>query len=118
LFAGVHPFSYRQVRVGKLLPWVTKLEYLHSILFWPASAAALFSILPDLKAGPSRNLARGFAGFGILAGVALLIRPLLPSLTNDFTSLGSRVLSLVPSPGGQTRKPSTMTQHENRGSVA
>src|SRR5476651_252923 len=81
------PFTYQQVHVGELLPWVTQLSHWHAILFWPALSAALLTILPDLKGGPSRYLALGFAGSGVLVGAALLIHPLLPNLTNDFSSL-------------------------------
>src|SRR5450631_779935 len=90
------PFTYQQVHVGELLPWVTRLSHWHSILFWPALSAALLTILPDLKAGPSRYLARGFVGSGVLVGAALLIHPLLPNLTNDFSSLRWCLLSLIP----------------------
>src|ERR1700730_9179390 len=90
------PFSYQQVHVGELLPWVTRLAHLHSFLFWPALASALFTIRPDLKAGASRYLARGFAGTGLIVGTALLVHPLLPGLTNDGSSLRWCLLSLLP----------------------
>ncbi len=90
------PFTYQQVHVGELLPSVTRIAHLHSILFWPALAAALFTILPDLKAGPSRYLSWGFTVSGMFAGIVLTIHPLLPNLTNDFSSLGWCLASLVP----------------------
>ena len=90
------PFTYQQVHVGELLPWVTRLSHWHSILFWPVLVAALLTILPDLKGGSSRYLALGFAGSAVLVGAALLIHPLLPNLRNDFSSLGWCLLSLMP----------------------
>src|SRR5208282_4998705 len=90
------PFTYQQIHVGELLPWLTRLVRLHAFLYWPALAAALFTILPDLKTGPSCYLARVFAGTGVLAGVVLLIHPLLTHLTNDSSSLTWCLLSLMP----------------------
>src|ERR1700729_4295551 len=80
---GYIPFTYQQVLVGELLPSVTRLAHMHRGLFWPAFACALWTIVADLKGGPARYLARGFACLGVVAGVALLIHPLLPSLSND-----------------------------------
>ena len=90
------PFTYQQVHVGELLPWLTRLVGLHYLLYWVALAVALITILPDLKGGPSRHLARGLAGAGVLAGIALLFHPLLTSLTNDSSSLRWCLLSLIP----------------------
>lgn len=90
------PFTYQQVHVGELLAWLTRLVHLHSVLFWPALAAALLTILPDLKSGSARHLSRGFAVAGVLGGVVLLIHPLLPNLTNDASSLRWCLVALVP----------------------
>ena len=90
------PFTYQQVHVGELLSWLTRLVHLHSVLFWPALAAALLTILPDLKTGPARHLARGFAVAGVLSGVVLLKHPLLLNLTNDASSLRWCLIALVP----------------------
>jgi len=90
------PFTYQQVHLGELLPSVTRLVRLHSILFWPVLAAVLLTILPDLKAGPSRYLARGFAGSGVIVGAVLLVHPLLRHLTNEVSSLRWCLVSLVP----------------------
>jgi len=90
------PFTYQQIHLGELLPWLTRLVRLHAFLYWPALAAALLTILPDLEGGPSRHLARLFAGIGVLAGVALLIHPLLTRLANDRSSLMWCLLSLIP----------------------
>jgi hypothetical protein len=70
--------------------------HLHSVLFWPALAAALLTILPDLKTGSARHLARGFAVAGVLSGVVLLKYPLLLNLTNDASSLRWCLVALVP----------------------
>src|SRR5438270_592447 len=79
------PFTYQQVHVGELLPWLTHLVRIHAVLYWPALALALLTIAPDLKAKSS--LARGFATVGVIAGIALLAHPLLPNLRNDSSSL-------------------------------
>ena len=90
------PFTYQQVHVGELLPSVTRIAHLHSVLFWPALAAALLTIVPDLKAGPSRYLAWGFTLSGTFTGIVLTIHPLLPNLTNDLSSLAWCLASLMP----------------------
>ena len=93
---GYIAFTYQQVIVGELLPSVTALAHLHHFLFWPAYGCALMTIIGDLKSGPARYLARGFAGMGFVAGTALLVHPLLPGLTNDASSLWWCLLSLSP----------------------
>jgi hypothetical protein len=90
------PFTYQQVHVGGLLPWLARLVHLHAALYTPFALAALFTILPDLKSGPARNLARVFAAASLFVGIALLIHPLLPSLSNDISSLLWCLLSLTP----------------------
>ena len=73
------PFTYQQVHVGELLPWLTRLVHLHALLFWPAFCAALFTVFPESSPGAARKLALGFAFFGIVAGVLLAVHPLLPA---------------------------------------
>ncbi|HMC32422.1 MAG TPA: hypothetical protein VKL99_16420, partial [Candidatus Angelobacter sp.] len=79
------PFTYQQIHLGGLLPWLTQLVRLQAFIFWPAFALVLLTIQPDLKSGS--YLARTFAASAVLAGIALLIHPLLPNLTNDTSSL-------------------------------
>jgi len=90
------PFTYQQIHVGQLLPWLTRLVGMHPWLYWPAFAAAILTILPDLKAGPARHLARGFAVVGVLTGIVLAVHPLLLNLGNDTRSLMWCLLSLLP----------------------
>lgn len=90
------PFTYQQVHVGGLLPWLTRLVHLHAALYWPFTLAALLTILPDLKSGAARHLSRAFAIASLFAGIALWIHPLLPSLSNDVSSLCWCMVSLVP----------------------
>lgn len=90
------PFTYQQVHLGGLLPWLTRLVHLHALIYWPACVTALLTIFPDLKSGPARFLARGFALATLLAGIAISIHPLLPALSNDVSSLRWCILSLVP----------------------
>jgi len=90
------PFTYQQVHIGELLPWLARLVRLHSMLFWPVLAAALLTIWSDLKRGSLRPLSRAFAVAGVLVGITLLIHPLLPNLTNDASSLRWCLVVLVP----------------------
>ncbi len=90
------PFTYQQVHVGGLLPWLTQFVHLHAMLYWPFALVALLTIIPNLKSGPARHLSRAFAAAAFFAGIALLIHPLLPGLCNNVSSLLWSVLSLVP----------------------
>lgn len=90
------PFAYQQIHVGQLLPALTALVHWHALLFWPAIAAALLTIIPALQRGPARLLARTFAISALAAGVLLMLHPLLPHLRNDVTSLEWSISALIP----------------------
>src|SRR4029077_11437589 len=62
--------------------------------FWPALALALLTIAPDLKA--KKFLSRAFAITGVVVGIALLVHPLLPNLSNDSSSLAWCLACCVP----------------------
>jgi len=90
------PFTYQQVHVGELLPWLTAFVHLHSYLYWVALAIVSPTLLADLKAQRSRTATRLFLLVGVAAGGVLLFRPLLANLGNDRMSLRWSVVALVP----------------------
>jgi glucan phosphoethanolaminetransferase (alkaline phosphatase superfamily) len=90
------PFTYQQVNLGGLLPWLTTFTRLHAYLFFAAWAVALLTIVPDLRRGPARPLAFAFAGAGLAGGIALLLHPLLSRLSNDRSSLYWFLVFLLP----------------------
>lgn len=90
------PFTYQQVHLGGLLPWLTRLVHLHAALYWPFTLVALLTIFPDVKSGVARHLSRAFTVASLFVGIALWIHPLLPSLSNDVSSLSWCLLSLLP----------------------
>ena len=102
LFTGIYcllayvPFTYQQIHIGQLFPWLTTLVSWHAALFWPAFVAASMTVMPALKDGPGRYLAWAFAITGALAGILLLFHPFLPNLRNDGSSLIHSLLAFVP----------------------
>jgi hypothetical protein len=90
------PFTYQQVHVGELLPWLTRFVRLHALIYWPAFAAISCTIWPGHRRVLPRRVAHIFLGLGVLVGLGLLIHPLLPNLKNDSSSLVWCLLSLVP----------------------
>ncbi|HYX71046.1 MAG TPA: hypothetical protein VE825_18060, partial [Terriglobales bacterium] len=88
------PFTYQQVVVGQLLPWLTTFVRLHPYLYWGALAVVVPTLLPDWKRARSSTIAF-FVGMAA-AGVALLMHPVLASLENNITSIYWCLASLLP----------------------
>jgi hypothetical protein len=91
------PFTYHQVYLGGLLPWLTAFAKYHNYLYWPTFLLALLT-LPDSTNGRVRVHGVLFVlVFGAL-GVYLLRYPLLTNLQNDVDSAFFALAALIPLP--------------------
>jgi hypothetical protein len=81
------PFTYHQVNLGGLFPWVTTLVKFHPYLYWAALALVALTLAADLEARKTRALTLGFLLLHSAAGIVLLFHPLLAGLGNDRKSL-------------------------------
>ena len=90
------PFTYQQVHVGELLPWLTRFVHLHPYLYWLALAMVAPTLVADLKAPKSRTPTRLFLAAAVAVGVVLTIHPLLANLANNRMSLVWSALALLP----------------------
>jgi Sulfatase len=80
------PFTYHQVYLGGLLPWLTVFTRIHPYLYWVAFAAAVIS-LPDLRIDRSRAWTVLFIFVYGAIGIRLSFYPVLDRLDNDVYSL-------------------------------
>jgi len=89
------PFTYHQVHLGGLLPWLSSFAAFHPYLYWPVFAAAAWT-LPSLRNPRTKALSLLFlivyGGFGVW----LLFRPLLVRLDNNLQSLLWCLVALTP----------------------
>ena len=90
------PFTYEQIHVAGLLPWLTTFVKIHSYLYWLFLAALIPALMPDLRRPETKTLVYGFLAFIVVVGIWLLWRPLLIGLRNDFRSFVWAMGSLVP----------------------
>ena len=90
------PFTYQQVHVGGLLPWLTTFVRIHPYLYVVGLAVVAPTILPDLRERRSRILTWALAAASVLAAIGLFIHPVLANLKNDGTSLGWSLAALAP----------------------
>jgi hypothetical protein len=89
------PFTYHQIHLGGLLPWLSAFARFHPYLYWAAFVAALVT-LPNLRIDRTRSLTLLFGVVYGLAGVRLTQKPLLSRLDNEFSSLMWCVGALTP----------------------
>lgn len=89
------PFTYHQVHLGALLPWLSAFARFHPYFYWAAFVAAVVT-LPSLSDSRTRVLSLLFVVVYGGIGVSLLFRPLLVRLENDAQSLLDCVLALTP----------------------
>jgi Sulfatase len=88
------PFTYHQVVVGALLPWLSAFATFHSYFYWPAFAAAGLT-LP----WHTRKTRLGSIAFMVVygaIGILLSLNPLLLHLENNLRSLAWCIFSLAP----------------------
>ncbi|HLJ30618.1 MAG TPA: sulfatase-like hydrolase/transferase [Candidatus Angelobacter sp.] len=89
------PFTYHQVHLGGLLPWLSAFAQFHPYLYWPVFLAAA-ATLPGLRNRGSRLGSVLFLVVYATIGVRLLLSPLLVRLENNLQSLLWCVLALTP----------------------
>jgi len=91
------PFTYHQVHVGGLLPWLDEFARLHCWLNLAMLALAFpLLIAPWQRGALARWLAAGFAVYQAALAYLLVAHPVLPNLGNDSLSLGWGLASLLP----------------------
>ena len=90
------PFTYQQVHVGGLLPWLTTFVRIHPYLNVLAVAVLVPTMLTDLHERRSRLLTIILFAISAVGAIALFVHPLLANLTNDASSLIWCLVTLVP----------------------
>ena len=90
------PFTYQWVINCTLVKWLPVFVILHPYLYLVVVALASLTLIPDLKSNRKPRLAIGFIICHAIAGVALLIHPLLSNLSNDDRSYYWSLVSLIP----------------------
>ncbi len=88
------PFTYHQVHLGGLLPWLTVFARIHPYLYWLAFAAAALS-LPDLRNDRSRPWTVLFLFVSGALGVRLSLHPFLSNLDDEIYCLIGCVVALM-----------------------
>ena len=88
------PFTYQQVVVGQLLPWLTTFVRIHPYLYWAALAVVAPTLWSGWKRAPKTTAA--FLLAMVAGGVALLLHPVLSGLENDLTSLYWCLAAMLP----------------------
>lgn len=89
------PFTYHQVHLGGLLPWLSAFAQVHPYLYWVAFLAAA-GTLPSLRERRTRFSSVLFLVFYAAIGLWLIYRPLLSRLENNLQSLFWCVAALTP----------------------
>lgn len=89
------PFTYHQVHLGALLPWLSGFARFHPYFYWLAFLSAVLT-LPSLRNSRTRMLSLLFVAAYAGIGGWLLFRPLLVRLENDAESLLWCILALMP----------------------
>jgi len=90
------PFTYHEINLGGLFPWLTTFAKYHAYVYWGAFLLVALTLLPDLKNRKTKALTVGFLIFHAVAGVVLLVHPLLANLSNSLSSLVWSLVALVP----------------------
>lgn len=90
------PFTYQQFHVGDLLLWLTVFVKYHPFIYLAALAIVAPTLLESRPNRATRAAVAGFLAVYMLAGVALVVHPLLLNLRNDAMSLAWCVVSLTP----------------------
>ena len=88
------PFTYQQVVVGQLLPWLTTLVGIHPYLYWGALAVLAPTLLAPWKRARKTTIV--FLAAMAAGGVALLLHPVLAGLENNLTSAYWCLAAMLP----------------------
>jgi hypothetical protein len=89
-------FAYQQFIRPRLVASLTAFIVWHPLWHWLALAATAATLVPLLKDGGARWVARGYVGAMVALGVVLTISPVLPSVENDGFGLTLAALFLIP----------------------
>ncbi len=90
------PFTYQQFHVGDLLLWLTVFVKYHPFIYLAALGIVAPTLLESRPNKATNAAVTGFLAVYLLAGVALVIHPLLINLRNDSMSLVWCMISLTP----------------------
>ena len=90
------PFTYQQIHIGGLLPWLNTFVRFHPLFYWIALGLLGLSISPELHERPMRRDVLVFAVVSTVFGIALAIHPVLMNLRNDASSAAWAIVWLVP----------------------
>ena len=90
------PFTYVQLLESELVPALVFFERTHAWLFLPFVLLIDVSLRHAERVPGARRVRRAFRVTMLIAGVALLVRPVLPSLENTFSSFVWSQLALIP----------------------
>lgn len=90
-------FAYLQFLKPRVFGWTATLADWHAILAWPALAALMLALWPDLRcASQRRTMAIGLLVVCGAAVAGAAHTPLLPGLANDSRSLWVALAALAP----------------------
>jgi hypothetical protein len=89
------PFTYYQIHLGGLLPWLSTFARLQPYLYWPAFLSAAVT-LPSLRNDRTRSLSVLFIVVFGLIGLRLWTHPLLVRLADEKVNILWCVLSMLP----------------------
>ena len=89
------PFTYHQIHLGGLLPWLSTFAKLHSLLYWPVLLLAAVT-LPNFRNDRTRSLSVLFVVVFGLIGIRLWAHPLLLHLGDETVNLLWCALSMAP----------------------
>src|SRR5258708_27242635 len=90
------PFTYQQLHVGQLLPWLVTFARIHQYLYWLAVALIAFTLITGLRQKRTRLAAIVFLAMLFAAGIGLLIHPALVAVPPDFRSVLWAMAALAP----------------------
>jgi hypothetical protein len=90
------PFTYEQIHVAGLLPWLTTFVKIHNYLFWVSLGALVATLIPDLRRRETKILGYALLAVSVAVGVWLLWHPLLAGLHNDVRSFRWAIAFLLP----------------------
>jgi hypothetical protein len=89
-------FAYQQFIRPHLVNWLTGFVAWHHLAFWLMLMVTAWTLLPELRRGRGRWIARGYLAAGSAIGVLLIVRPVLPQVENNGRGLVLALAALVP----------------------
>jgi hypothetical protein len=90
------PFAYEQFIKPHLVNWLSSFPVWHHVAFWTATGITAVTMIRELPAVRGRMVGWSYLVASSLAGAALLVYPVLPSVENDGRGLVLAFAALVP----------------------